>query len=172
MPPKRGRPKKTAKTTKKTAKKPPKQPKKPKKTPKITKKTAKKGVKVVKIPVKRKRNYKPDPVGLFTIPKFDRTGAESIEFKKSGKSIKTLKFFNPKDNFNEFNIVEFTNIKRKGLKTTGRYDNTQLSIAYQYEDGTWGGTKFFNMDEQVTLNRRYGDEVPTDRIVGFVIKFK
>ena len=165
MPPKRGRPKKTAKTTKKTAKK-------PKKTPKTSKKTAKKGVKVVKIPVKRKRNYKPDPVGLFSIPKFERTGAESLEFKKSGKSIKTLKFFNPKDNFNEFNIVEFTNLKRQGLKNMGKYDDKKISIAYQYEDGSWGGTKFYGIDEQVTINRRYGEDVPTDRIVGFVIKFK
>lgn len=162
MPPKRGRPKKTAKTTKKKAKT----------TKKTAKKPKNKGIKVVKIPVKRKRNYKPDPVGLFSIPKFDRTGAESIEFKKSGKSIKTLKFFNPKDTFNEFNIVEFTNLKRQGLKNMGKYDDTKISISYQYEDGSWGGTKFFNIDEQVSLNRRYGDEVPTDRIVGFVIKFK
>ena len=112
------------------------------------------------------------PYGLFSIPKFERTGAESLEFKKSGKSIKTLKFFNPKDNFNEFNIVEFTNLKRQGLKNMGKYDDKKISIAYQYEDGSWGGTKFYGIDEQVTINRRYGEDVPTDRIVGFVIKFK
>lgn len=149
---------------------------KPQKTAKKPKKTAKKGVKVVKKPIKtdkrRRKVVKTDPSGIFSIPKFDRTGAESLEFKKSGKTIQTLKFFNKDDNFNEFNIVEFTNLKRQGLKNTGRHDDKQMSIAYQYEDGTWGGTKFYNMGEQITINRRYGDEQPTDRIIGFVIKFK
>ena len=154
----------------------PQKPQKPQKTAKKPKKTAKKGVKVVKKPIKtdkrRRKVVKTDPVGVFSIPKFDRTGAESLEFKKSGKTIQTLKFFNKDDIFNEFNILEFTNLKRQGLKNTGRHNDKQLSVAYQYEDGTWGGTKFYNIDEQVTINRRYGDEQPKERIVGFVIKFK
>jgi hypothetical protein len=151
-------------------------PKKPQKTVKKAKKTEKKGVKVIKTTIKtdkrRRKVVKADPIGLFTIPKFQRTGQETIEFKKRQQKVQVLKFFNENDYFSEFNIVEFTNLKRQGLKNTGKYDDKEMSIAYQYEDGTWGGTKFFKMDETIGINRRYGDEIPTDRIIGFVIKFR
>jgi hypothetical protein len=161
----------------------------PKKTAKILKKVVKKTKKkVVKKPVKKVVKKRKDIMNISKGPTYSyiqkinrdiigqdlykRSGADTIELKKSGININVLKYDDNK-NYRENSILNFANKKSFNMMRSGKYNDYKLSVVIEYEDGSFSASRFMNPGQDLEIWRDYSyNPMQASEIKSFSIKIK